>query len=78
MKELGLNVMSAAGLPELKGLKSLRSLRLRKATDFAPEELAEFRGLWELDYDNRGKHGGVFLEKLKKYVKIYSYSSESI
>lgn len=70
LKELGLNVMSAAGLSELKGLKSLRSLRLRKVTDFAPEELAGFKGLWELDYDNGGKYGGVFLEKLKNLKRL--------
>ena len=70
LKELGVNVMSAAGLPELKGLKSLRSLRLRKVTDFVPEELAGFAGLWELSYDSGERHGGMFLEKLKNLKRL--------
>lgn len=70
LKELELNIMSVAGLPELKGLKSLRSLRLRKVTDFALEELTGFTGLWELGYDNGEKHGGIFLEKLKNLKRL--------
>ncbi len=70
LKELGLNVMSAAGLSGLKGLKTLRSLRLRKVTDFSPEELAGFTGLWELGYDNPEKLEGASLEKLKNLKRL--------
>lgn len=65
LKELGLNVMSAAGISELKGMKTLKRLQLRKVTDFELGELAGFTGLWELDIDNVGEHGEAFLGKLK-------------
>lgn len=70
LKELSLNIMSAEGLTELKGIKTLKSLRLRKVTDFELQELAAFTGLQELGIEAMELHDGTFLGRLKNLKKL--------
>ena len=70
LKELSLNIMSAEGLTELKGIKTLKSLRLRSVTDFDLQELASFTGLQELGIETMELHDGTFLGKLKNLKKL--------
>lgn len=70
LKELSLNIMGAKGLTELNGLKTLKSLRLRKVTDFELQELAAFTGLQELGIEDMELHNGAFLGKLKNLKKL--------
>lgn len=70
LKELGLNVMSAEGLAELKGIKTLKSLQVRKVTDFDLQELAAFTGLQELSIEDMELHDGTFLGNLKNLKKL--------
>lgn len=70
LKELSLNIMSGEGLTELSGSKTLKSLRLRKVTDFELQELAAFTGIQELGIEAMELHDGAFLEKLKNLKKL--------
>lgn len=70
LKELSLNIMSVEGLAELKGIKTLKSLRLRNVTDFELQELAAFTGLQELGIEAMELHDGKFLGKLKNLKKL--------
>lgn len=70
LKELSLNIMSGEGLAELKGIKTLKSIHLRKVTDFELQELAAFTGLSELGIESMELHDGTFLGNLKNLKKL--------
>lgn len=70
LKELSLNIMSAEELTDLKEIKTLKILRLRKVTNFDLSELAAFTGLQELGIEGMELHDGAFLGKLKNLKKL--------
>lgn len=78
LKELGLNMMSGAGLAKLSGLKPLKRLQVRALTDIEIEELAPFTGLQELSIENMGLRDAAFIGGMKNLKKLDLYNSQLI
>lgn len=64
LSRINLNRMSAEGLLELKGIKTLKRLNLGNVTDIKPEDITVFRNLRTLEIDNMDLHSCTFIGEL--------------
>ncbi len=76
LKELGLNIMSGAGLMGISRSKTLKSLQVRALTDIAVEDLAVFSSLQELCVEKMGLRDAAFIRDMKNLKKLDLWDSE--